>query len=328
MGGEPLAVEALAAALGQVFAAEPEPGRVAVAMSGGVDSAVALLRAGPRAIGVTLRLWQDPAGPSAERACCSTEAVAAARATCHARGLPHVTLDLREEFRGAVVDPFTAGYAAGDTPNPCTACNGAFRFDALAGLRGTRGRGEPVDRSLRPDRRAGRAPARGPCGGSGQGSVVHALDPRPEAPRARALSARGPDQGRDPGGGRPGGPGGRDPVGEPGGVLPRRGRLPVVPRAPGAPLGERRDRRRGRQRARHPRRLLALHTGTAARARGRRRASAVRAPHRPRRERGGGGAARGARGEACRGAWTRPRPGGAGLWRSSGTAPRQSRRRS
>ena len=48
VGGEPLAVEALAAALGQVFTAEPEPGRVAVAMSGGVDSAVALLRAGPR----------------------------------------------------------------------------------------------------------------------------------------------------------------------------------------------------------------------------------------------------------------------------------------
>jgi tRNA-uridine 2-sulfurtransferase len=131
VGGEPLAVEALAAALCQVFAAAPGPGRVAVAMSGGVDSAVALLRAGPNAVGVTLRLWQDPAGPSAERACCSSEAVAAARATCHDLGLPHVTLDLRQEFRAAVVDPFAAGYAAGDTPNPCTRCNGAFRFDAL-----------------------------------------------------------------------------------------------------------------------------------------------------------------------------------------------------
>jgi tRNA-specific 2-thiouridylase len=100
-------------------------------MSGGVDSAVALVRAAPNAIGVTLRLWQDPAGPSAERACCSSEAVASARATCHSLGLPHVTLDLRDEFRHAVVDPFTAGYAAGDTPNPCTRCNGAFRFDAL-----------------------------------------------------------------------------------------------------------------------------------------------------------------------------------------------------
>jgi tRNA-specific 2-thiouridylase len=131
VGGEPLAVEALAAALGQVFRASPEPGRVAVAMSGGVDSAVALLRAAPGAVGVTLRLWQDPAGPSAERVCCSPAAVAAARATCHALGLPHVTLDLREQFRSVVVDPFVAGYAAGDTPNPCTRCNGAFRFEAL-----------------------------------------------------------------------------------------------------------------------------------------------------------------------------------------------------
>jgi len=69
--GETLAADALANALGQVFRAEPEAGRVAVAMSGGVDSAVALLRAGPRAIGVTLRLWIDPAAPNSERACCS-----------------------------------------------------------------------------------------------------------------------------------------------------------------------------------------------------------------------------------------------------------------
>jgi tRNA-uridine 2-sulfurtransferase len=131
VGGRPLVVEALASALGQVFAARPKEGRVAVAMSGGVDSAVTLLRAAPNAVGVTLRLWQDPAGPSAERACCSPEAVAAARATCHSLGLPHVTLDLREEFIALVVDPFAAGYAAGDTPNPCTRCNGAFRFDAL-----------------------------------------------------------------------------------------------------------------------------------------------------------------------------------------------------
>src|SRR5262245_38117386 len=54
--GDPLAVDALAAALGPVFRAAPSPSRVAVAMSGGVDSAVALLRAGPDAIGVTLRL--------------------------------------------------------------------------------------------------------------------------------------------------------------------------------------------------------------------------------------------------------------------------------
>ena len=129
--GETLAVDALANALGPIFSARRAPERVAVAMSGGVDSAVALVRAGPEAVGVTLRLWLDPAGPDAERACCSPNAVLAARATCHALGLPHVTLDLREEFRRAVVEPFVRGYARGETPNPCTRCNGGFRFGQL-----------------------------------------------------------------------------------------------------------------------------------------------------------------------------------------------------
>ena len=129
--GETLAADALANALGQVFRAEADPRRVAVAMSGGVDSAVALLRAGPHALGVTLRLWIDPAAPDAERACCSPEAVISARETCHALGLPHLTLDLRDEFRRAVVAPFLRGYARGETPNPCIRCNGSFRFAEL-----------------------------------------------------------------------------------------------------------------------------------------------------------------------------------------------------
>ena len=129
--GETLAADALANALAQVFRAPPDPARVAVAMSGGVDSAVALLRAAPNAIGVTLRLWLDPQGPSSERACCSPDAVIAARETCHSLGLPHVTLDLREAFREAVVRPFVEGYAAGLTPNPCSRCNGSFRFAEL-----------------------------------------------------------------------------------------------------------------------------------------------------------------------------------------------------
>jgi len=131
VGGETLAVEALASAIGPAVAAPPDERRVAVAMSGGVDSAVALLAAGPHAVGVTLRLWVDPQAPRAERACCSPAAVIEARATCHALGRPHVTLDLREEFRRAVVEPFVQGYASGETPNPCVRCNGAFRFDAL-----------------------------------------------------------------------------------------------------------------------------------------------------------------------------------------------------
>jgi tRNA-uridine 2-sulfurtransferase len=129
--GERLAADALANAIGPAVRAAPSAQRTAVAMSGGVDSAVALLRAGRDAVGVTLRLWLDPYGPAAERACCSPEAVITARETCHALGLPHVTLDLRQEFHRAVVRRFVDGYARGETPNPCTRCNGGFRFAQL-----------------------------------------------------------------------------------------------------------------------------------------------------------------------------------------------------
>ena len=131
VGGETLAVDALANAIGPVFRAPRAVGRIAVAMSGGVDSAVALLKSLPNAIGVTLRLWLDPDGPDAERACCSPDAVLAARAACHSLGVPHVTLDLREEFRRSVVEPFVRGYERGETPNPCIHCNGGFRFARL-----------------------------------------------------------------------------------------------------------------------------------------------------------------------------------------------------
>jgi len=89
------------------------------------------LRAGPGAVGVTLRLWLDPHGPDSDRACCSPSAVIEARRACHKLGLPHVTLDRRQEFRRAVVTTFVRGYGRGDTPNPCVRCNGGFRFAEL-----------------------------------------------------------------------------------------------------------------------------------------------------------------------------------------------------
>jgi tRNA-uridine 2-sulfurtransferase len=131
VGGDELAVDALANALGPIFRASVDPERAAVAMSGGVDSAVALLRAGPKAVGVTLRLWIDPEGPDTDRACCSPEAVIAARRTCHELGVPHVTIDAREDFLRAIVEPFVRGYERGETPNPCISCNGFFRFGRL-----------------------------------------------------------------------------------------------------------------------------------------------------------------------------------------------------
>jgi tRNA-specific 2-thiouridylase len=132
--GGRLAADALHDAIGGAVAAQDNPARVAVAMSGGVDSAVALLRArdgGHNPVGVTLRLWTDPVGQASERVCCSPQAVIAAREACHRLGLPHVTLDLRDPFRKAVVAPFVEGYTRGETPNPCVRCNGSFRFSAL-----------------------------------------------------------------------------------------------------------------------------------------------------------------------------------------------------
>jgi tRNA-uridine 2-sulfurtransferase len=133
-----LAIDALHAALAAAVAGarlEAVPGRVGVAMSGGVDSAVALTKAiaaGLSPVGVTLRLWVDPEAPHGERACCSPQAVRSARDTCHRLGVPHLAIDLRDEFRHAVVDDFVAAHAAGRTPNPCMRCNGAFRFAAIA----------------------------------------------------------------------------------------------------------------------------------------------------------------------------------------------------
>jgi tRNA-specific 2-thiouridylase len=129
-----LAAEALARALGRAVAADGtaaiDPERTLVAMSGGVDSAVAALRSGPHAATVTLELWRDPDN-DAERSCCSASAVGSARAIAHGMGLAHFTLDLRAEFRAGVVEPWLAEHAAGLTPNPCVRCNGNVRLDAM-----------------------------------------------------------------------------------------------------------------------------------------------------------------------------------------------------
>jgi tRNA-specific 2-thiouridylase len=135
-----LAADALHRALGGAARASaslaPQTNRTLVAMSGGVDSAVAALlvsRAGERAIGVTLELWSDPDNDG-DLSCCSAQAVRGARELAHGLGMPHLSIDLRAEFRAGVVDRWLSEHADGLTPNPCVRCNGSVRLDAMLEL--------------------------------------------------------------------------------------------------------------------------------------------------------------------------------------------------
>jgi tRNA-uridine 2-sulfurtransferase len=135
-----LAADALHRALGgaarERAALAHTQGRTLVAMSGGVDSAVAALlvaQAGEQAVGVTLELWSDPENDG-DLSCCSAQAVRGARELAHGLGMPHLSIDLRAEFRAGVVDHWLADHAAGLTPNPCVRCNGNVRLDAMLEL--------------------------------------------------------------------------------------------------------------------------------------------------------------------------------------------------
>jgi tRNA-specific 2-thiouridylase len=112
--------------------------RVLVAMSGGVDSAVAAARlvdAGHDVIGVTLHLWDYPeAGPGSHGRCCAPEDQYDARRTADMLGIPHFTFDRRELFAQAVVEPFVDAYLAGETPSPCAACNRGVKIAELVHL--------------------------------------------------------------------------------------------------------------------------------------------------------------------------------------------------
>ncbi len=102
--------------------------RVAVAMSGGVDSSTAaalLLEQGHQVVGFTLKVWDSSR-------CCSVEDVEDARRVARHLGIPFYVLDASEVFEAEVVEPFVRGYARGDTPNPCILCNRRVRFGWLA----------------------------------------------------------------------------------------------------------------------------------------------------------------------------------------------------
>ncbi len=111
-------------------------GRWAVAMSGGVDSAVAaalLAAEGHEVVGMTMNLWPDwlPEPDDAFKACCGVSAIEDARAVARRLGIRHYVLNMRDEFEHAVIGYFVDEYARGRTPNPCIACNQTIKFSLL-----------------------------------------------------------------------------------------------------------------------------------------------------------------------------------------------------
>jgi tRNA-specific 2-thiouridylase len=116
-----------------------ERARILIAMSGGVDSAVAAARlvdAGHDVVGVTLHLWDYPDEGTAgsHGRCCAPEDQYDARRTADALGIPHFTFDRRDLFARTVVGPFVDAYLAGETPSPCTACNRGVKIAELIAL--------------------------------------------------------------------------------------------------------------------------------------------------------------------------------------------------
>jgi tRNA-uridine 2-sulfurtransferase len=109
--------------------------RIAVALSGGVDSAVAahrLVEAGAEVIGLSLRLHDpDPDNPLAPRACCPPDDLQDARRVAELLDIPFYVLDGRRAFDEAVVRPFVRDYLGGRTPNPCVGCNAFVKLKRL-----------------------------------------------------------------------------------------------------------------------------------------------------------------------------------------------------
>ena len=105
--------------------------KVLVAMSGGVDSsltAALLLERGFNVEGVTMLL---EGGNFHERSCCSSKEVEDAEKVCEHLGIKHHVIDLRDDFRKAIVNYFVAEYLNGRTPNPCVRCNREIKFGKL-----------------------------------------------------------------------------------------------------------------------------------------------------------------------------------------------------
>lgn len=107
--------------------------KVLLGMSGGVDSsvsAVLLQKQGYEVIGCTMKLW-EPGDDGEESTCCGSQAVYDAKRVCDQLGIPHYTINCKDEFKNKVVDNFIQEYKEARTPNPCVECNRYLKFGSF-----------------------------------------------------------------------------------------------------------------------------------------------------------------------------------------------------
>ena len=111
--------------------------KVLVAMSGGVDSSVTLLKIlemGYEAVGITMKLWEysDVGGNNLQdNNCCAVSSINKAKLVCERMGVPHYTIDFTDSFKTNVVENFVDEYIKGRTPNPCVRCNSFIKWDTF-----------------------------------------------------------------------------------------------------------------------------------------------------------------------------------------------------
>ena len=115
--------------------------KIAVGLSGGVDSSVAALllkEQGHEVIGITMRLWREGVYKGGDRDACfgahEIEDIERARATAAKIGIAYETFDCFDEYKRSVIDYFRETYLKGQTPNPCVMCNPLLKFGLLPRL--------------------------------------------------------------------------------------------------------------------------------------------------------------------------------------------------
>lgn len=108
--------------------------RIAVAMSGGVDSSVCaalLVEQGYDVIGLTMQLYDHGAATSKSKTCCAGQDIHDAKRVADKIGIPHYVLDYEKRFEKDVIIPFAESYQRGETPIPCILCNQTVKFRDL-----------------------------------------------------------------------------------------------------------------------------------------------------------------------------------------------------